>query len=442
MTKPLCFVLMPFGTKRSTTGHNINFDRVYSDVIEPAVEEAGLAPLRADQEEFGGVIHKAMFERLLLCPYSVADLSAANANVYYELGIRHAARPRSTVLIHCNSERLPFDVAPDRSLPYSVDTDGIPEIHDEPSDKLSRALTAVVGRDDTDSPIHEMLDWIQPQVTAHERTEIFREQLQYSEKKKSELREARESGLQAIWKIERDLGPFAYVETGVLIDLLLSYRAVEAWDEMIRLVNELPTPVSRTTLVREQYGFALNRAGDHAAAEHELTSLIQEKGASSETLGILGRVYKDRWQNALENRDDLQARAYLDKAIETYKQGFQTDFRDSYPGLNALTLMDCRSPGDAPKQSLLPVVEYAVDIKMARGSPDYWDHASKLELGILKRDSAQMNHHLGQALISVREAWEPKTTAGNIAMIRDARRAYGEPVTELDDVIEQLDESR
>lgn len=442
MTKPLCFVLMPFGTKRSTAGHNINFDRVYSDVIEPAVEDAGLAPLRADQEELGGVIHKAMFERLLLCPYSVADLSAANANVYYELGIRHAARPRSTVLIHCNSERLPFDVAPDRSLPYSVDINGIPDIQDGPLNKLSRALTSVVGRDDTDSPIHEMLDWIQPQVTAHEKTDIFREQIQYSEQKKSELREAREIGVEAIRKIEQGLGSFAYLETGILVDLLLSYRAVEAWDDMVRLVNELPRPIARTTLVREQYGFALNRAGKHAAAERELTDLIQEKGASSETLGILGRVYKDRWQKAQENGDDLQANAYLDKAVEMYFQGFQTDFRDAYPGLNALTLMECRSPGDATEQSFLPVVEYAVDMKIARGSPDYWDHASKLELGILKRNSEQTNHHLGQALISVREAWEPKTTARNIAMIRDARSAHGESVTELDEVIKCLDEFR
>jgi len=47
----------------------------------------------------GAIIHKPMFERLVLCEYAVADLTIANANVFYELGIRHSVRTWSTVLI-------------------------------------------------------------------------------------------------------------------------------------------------------------------------------------------------------------------------------------------------------------------------------------------------------------------------------------------------------
>ncbi|MFZ9132502.1 MAG: hypothetical protein ACO21B_04630, partial [Gemmobacter sp.] len=77
-------------------GRPIDFDSVYDKIIAPAVSEAGMEPLRADEEAAGGIIHKPMFERLLLCDYALADLTTANANVFYELGVRHAARPATT----------------------------------------------------------------------------------------------------------------------------------------------------------------------------------------------------------------------------------------------------------------------------------------------------------------------------------------------------------
>ena len=118
MNKPLCFVLMPFGTKPDAAGTMINFNVVYKDLIKPAIEEAGLESLRADEEMTGGIIHKPMFERLILCEFAVADLTTANANVFYELGLRHAVRPWSTVLIFGQESRLPFDVALLRAMPY------------------------------------------------------------------------------------------------------------------------------------------------------------------------------------------------------------------------------------------------------------------------------------------------------------------------------------
>src|SRR5687767_11787564 len=124
MQKPLCFVLMPFGKKPNTTGDMIDFDQVYQQIIKPAIENAGLEPLRADEEMTGGIIHKPMFERLILCEYAVADLTTANANVFYELGLRHAVRPWSTALIFSEKSRLPFDVALLRALPYGVNAAG------------------------------------------------------------------------------------------------------------------------------------------------------------------------------------------------------------------------------------------------------------------------------------------------------------------------------
>ena len=112
---------MPFGRKPDAAGRMVDFDRVYEELIAPAVAAADLEPLRADEEMTGGIIHKPMYERLILCEYAVADLTTANANVFYELGLRHAVRKWSTLLIFAEGgSQLPFDVAPLRAMPYKL----------------------------------------------------------------------------------------------------------------------------------------------------------------------------------------------------------------------------------------------------------------------------------------------------------------------------------
>ena len=90
---------MPFGEKTDASGKKINFDAIYEELIKPAIEQAGIEPIRENEEKTGLITHKPMFERLILCEYAVADLTTANANVFYELGVRHAARPYKTILI-------------------------------------------------------------------------------------------------------------------------------------------------------------------------------------------------------------------------------------------------------------------------------------------------------------------------------------------------------
>src|SRR3712207_5983275 len=123
--RPLCFVLMPFGAKTDAAGNTIDFDRLYREAIAPAADDAGMDVVRADEEREGGIIHKPMFERLVLCAFAVADLTLANANVFYELGVRHAVRPHTTVLLFAKGgQRLPFDVAPLRAVSYDIDDHG------------------------------------------------------------------------------------------------------------------------------------------------------------------------------------------------------------------------------------------------------------------------------------------------------------------------------
>jgi hypothetical protein len=426
MTRPLCFVLMPFGRKPTASGSSVDFDAVYRDLISPAVEEAGLEPLRADEELAGGIIHKPMFERLILCEYAVADLTTANANVFYELGLRHAVRPASTVLLFAEGTgQLPFDVAPLRGLPYRLGPEGKPvEVDGTRAALVARLREA---REATaDSPIYQLVQGF-PDIQRL-KTDVFRDRVRYSEEKKSRLAAARKSGAEAVRAVERDLGDLGDAEAAVVIDLFLSYRAVKAWNDMITLAGRMSPVLAATVMVREQLGLALNRAGRGDEAERVLLEVIAQRGPSSESYGILGRVYKDRWEAALKAGDAVLARGVLGKAIDAYLKGFEADWRDAYPGINAVTLMELQEPSDPRRARLLPVVAYAIERRIAQGKPDYWDHATRVELAVLGRSEPEAVAALGDAVACIREPWEPETTARNLRLIREARERRGEAV--------------
>ncbi|HEX8743519.1 MAG TPA: TRAFs-binding domain-containing protein [Thermoleophilaceae bacterium] len=433
---PLCFVVMPFGVKPDGQGGAVDFDAVYEQLIAPAIEEAGLYPLRADQELVGGIVHKPMFERLILADYAVADLTTVNANVFYELGVRHAVRPYSTVLIGADVKRTPFDLAPDRVRPYSLDHSGRPANAEHDRATLVEALRHS-RHATTDSPVFQLIDDLPTPEIDRLKTDVFREQAAYSVQIKRRLTDARAEGPNAVRALEHELGPLEDVEAGVIVDLLLSYRATQAWEDMIRLVEGLLAPLRAAVLIREQYGFALNRAGRREEAEAELRAVVEEHGPSSETYGLLGRVYKDRWE-AERAGSVLRAAGHLDQAIDAYRRGFETDWRDAYPGVNAVTLMEIREPGGSAQAELLPVVRYACLRRIEGGSPDYWDHATRLELGVIARDADEATLGARAALAAVRESWEPASTAYNLSLIRESRAERDEVVAWADEIEAEL----
>ena len=439
---PLCFVLMPFGKKAIPSGSTVDFDAVYQDLIAPAISAAGMEPLRADAEVGGGVIHKPMFERLILCDFAVADLTGANANVFYELGLRHGIRPATTVLLFAGTERMAFDVAPLRAVPYQLGADGKPsgvEAAREGLRKLLDAARAQRGEPSTDSPVFQLVEGYSAPDIARLKTDVFRDRAQYAVEARNRLAAARRAGKDALEQAASALGDIKSLESGVVIDLFLSYRAVSDWQAMVDLAAQMPTPLARSVMVREQLGFALNRLKRRDEAEQVLRDLIQEKGPSSETNGLLGRVYKDRWDEARNANDVLKASGWLTKAIDTYLQGFEADWRDSYPGINAVTLMELKNPPDPRRLELLPVVTYAVKRRIAKGTPDYWDHATLLELAVLQKDEQAAMDSAANALAAVRENWEPETTARNLALIRGARSSRGDDVAWASAIEEALD---
>lgn len=105
-----CFVMMPFGDWS---------DIYYKEIFSPSIKEAGMEPLRADELFSSGTVIEQIWEQITKSKILLADLTGKNANVFYELGLAHAAR-KPVVFISGNVEDVPFDLRHLRVIIYDT----------------------------------------------------------------------------------------------------------------------------------------------------------------------------------------------------------------------------------------------------------------------------------------------------------------------------------
>src|SRR5678815_6169186 len=154
-----CFVVMGFGVKTDfATGRKLDLDKSYRLLIKPVVEEKGLVCVRADEIRHSGAIDVPMYQELLDSHVVIADLSTANPNALYELGVRHALRPRTTIVISENKLTYPFDlnhvaISSYTHLGEAIDFDEVMRFRQ----LLGETLEAVLKAEKTDSPIYTFL---------------------------------------------------------------------------------------------------------------------------------------------------------------------------------------------------------------------------------------------------------------------------------------------
>jgi hypothetical protein len=105
-----CFVMMPFGEW---------FDRYYQEIYVPAVKDAGLEPVRADELFSTGSVVEQIWEQIEKSKLLLADLSGKNPNVFYELGLAHAAK-KPVIFTSFAVDDVPFDLRHLRVIIYEV----------------------------------------------------------------------------------------------------------------------------------------------------------------------------------------------------------------------------------------------------------------------------------------------------------------------------------
>ena len=128
---PVCFMIMPYGRKptQAEAGRGpaeIDFNALWDRGYVPTIKALGYEPVRADQDT-GGLIVSQMLERLYFADLVLADMTIPNGNVYYEVGIRHAAQKTGCVLLAADWSKQLFDVVQMRTVRYPLPEGNITE---------------------------------------------------------------------------------------------------------------------------------------------------------------------------------------------------------------------------------------------------------------------------------------------------------------------------
>jgi hypothetical protein len=169
--KKLCYVVMGFGKKPDfETGRTLDLDKTYKTIIRPSVEAAGLKCIRADEIIQSGMLEVPLYEQLLNADMVVADLSTSNRDAYYQLGVRHALRPYTTIIICEDSVKwFPFDISRNLVHPYhhmetGVDFEEVLRFREV----LSNAISQILASQPTplDSPVYQFLPQLTPPTLA------------------------------------------------------------------------------------------------------------------------------------------------------------------------------------------------------------------------------------------------------------------------------------
>jgi hypothetical protein len=328
------FIVRPFGAKGG-----IDFDRVERELIRPAMEQAGLTGGTTGEFLQQGNIRADMFEQLLIADLVIADISIHNANVFYELGIRHALRDKRTFLLKssaANEPDVPFDLKTDRYLAYDAnDPRGA-------LDLLAAALKLTLDSQKADSPVYQLLPNLQPAdpdaVVAVPAD--FREEVERAEAVKhggdlqllaAELDgfDWRAAGLRLVGHAQFALKDWAGAK--------VTWQAVREYDD---------TDVEANTLLATIF----QRLGDLVSSDQAVERALQSKGSSgaerAEIRALMGRNAKNQWEqswSAIASVDAAQKAAlmspFVEQSLEFYRQGFIEDRNHFYSGLNALAMV-------------------------------------------------------------------------------------------------------
>lgn len=315
MAKPkkICFVIMGFGKKTDfSTGKTLDLDKTYKNIIQPAVESSGFQCVRADEIQDSGIIDKSMYALLMHAELVIADISTFNPNAIYELGIRHAVRPFSTIIIKEEEGKIPFDLDHTRIFHYKHLGEDIG------SDEASRCQLALADLINSstrnsfiDSPLYDFIKDIDPpKLSAAEYKRIIGD------------------------LAERETHIFAISEKAK--ELMNENNFIESakfWGKAAAIAPSEDYFLQQQTLAtyKSKYPSEASALSDALVI---IKQLLNADGESNdpETLGLMGAIYKRMW---LVNNDV----EFLKRAISAYEKGFQIR-NDYYTGENYALCLD------------------------------------------------------------------------------------------------------
>lgn len=312
--KKLCFVIMGYGKKTdSSTGKTFDLDKTYLNVIKPAVIEAGLECIRGDELQESALIDKSMYALLVHADLVIADISTYNPNAIYELGIRHAARPFTTIILKEDQTKNPFDLNHIKIFHYTHlgEDIGVSEA-ERCKTKLVGLINSIIDAKVTDSPFFEFISDVQPCTLKEEDYVAIIKELAENEKSIFAITE----------RARQEMSCDNFVE------------AAKLWKKASDKAEGEPYFTQQQALCTYK-----SKQPSEGASLLDALNIIRvldiDNTNDPETLGITGAIYKRMW--LVDN--DIE---YLNRAIDYYQKGFQIN-SDYYTGENYALCLDFKA---------------------------------------------------------------------------------------------------
>jgi hypothetical protein len=429
--KGTCFVVMGFGKKTDfESGRTLDLDKSYRNMIKPAVEAAGLKCIRADEIVHSGLIDVPMYQQLLNADVVVADLSTSNKNAFYELGVRHALRPYTTVVIAEDGiKAFPFDVnhVLVRQYHHLGEDIGFDEAM-RFRELLMKAIVEIMEKSprDKDSPVYAFLNELSPPAIAA----VIRAAVAEESSRTAEAITDSSTHSKLMQQVDEAQKKGDFVAAKNFLSFIRGMMKQEAPSR-----QEDPYIIQRLAFVTYKSEYPSEQAA-LAAAKDLLSILNPDTSNDTETLGLWGSVHKHLWDISKDPAD-------LDKAINSYERGFFLR-NDSYNGINVAFLLNIRSaqapePAEAIadfvqaqriRKEVLSICERWLADNPApaeSASPEtteeykrtkYWVIATMAEAYLGLGDEAESERRLAEAFAMAPEKWMKGSTQEQVDKLK------------------------
>lgn len=463
-TRPHAFVVMPFGKKKGFEGQILDFNAIYADLIKPALEDAGFEAFRADEETVSGDILTDMFQELLLADLVIADMSIDNANVFYELGVRHAFRKRGVVHIQSGRAYMPFDIFNVRTIPYHTSADGVPDPAFLEKDRQAIARvcrdTYASDAEAIHSPIFNLLTGL---VEADRRTlrtplatGFWREYNEWRERVTIAQRQKRIGDILVL--TEEISNPL--IKEEAVAEAGRALRSMGRDELALQQYRQGLEINSKNAEFRRQEAYFLNRLGRVDEAIVKLETLLVDDPHETEAIAYLGRIYKDMWMESWINiaddeerlREAFESYHWLLISYHTYLNGYYQNLNEYYPAVNAYTLAtilvklaDMYDDKEDPDPEItavretLPSLEgaliFSLEARIQNETGDFWTLVSLANLRVMTAERPrQVTRAYRKALTATRKNaffLESELQQLRILKALDMRETYVDAATKI-----------
>ena len=428
--------MLPPSVPALRTGSDAVWDRAEHD-LKAAVEAAGLKCIRADEIVHSGLIDVPMYEQLLKADVVVADVSTSNRNALYELGVRHALRPYTTVIIaeETMMKSPTFDLSHIviRQYRHLGEDIGVSE-----AKRFTTALTAAIQEIMStepelrgDSPVYKFIERLTPPSLS----QAARAAVSAVSSTDSRAGAATPAHSELMQRVDEAQKKGDWVKAKMLLEEIREMRRAGTLETSADQQVENPEdPYVLQRLALATYKSKYPTPEEAFKAARDLLKLLEPQTTNdTETLGLWGSVHKRLWELTKES-------SYLDEAVRAYERGFYLR-NDYYNGINYAYLLNERAAHPIGFAETVADFVQARRIRMEvisicnewlesnpRTAPlppgskfpekRYWVLATLAEAQIGLEDEALGQQRLEEAFAAAPEEWMKQTTREQVTKLK------------------------